>query len=122
MRKVVKDMNSNDLNNQTINTNMSENSTIQTNNVTSSEPTTIKSIKKKKYWLIPLIVFAAMIISTIIVMLPIILRFIFNIDVSNNVFLALIRLLMTFIMGLCALGFIPSIIVAIVLSLQNKQK
>lgn len=118
-------MNSNDLNNQTINTNMGENSTIQTNNVTSNEPATnqeVKIVKKKKYWLIPLIVFAAMIISIFIFIIPIILKLAFNVDISNNVFFMLIRLLVMFILGLCGVGFIPSIIIAIILSTQNKQK
>lgn len=118
-------MNPNDLNNQTINTNMSESSVTQTNNFVSNEQIAsqeIKHIKKKKYWLIPIIVLAVMILSMLIVMIPLILKFAFDVDIANNGFFALIRLLMIYITGLCAMGFIPSIIVAIVLSMQNKQK
>lgn len=121
----MKNLNSNDLNNQSINTNISENPAIQSNNVVSSEPVTnqeVKPVKKKKYWLIPVIVFAIMIILMIIVMIPPILKLAFDVDIANNGLFTLIRLLMTFILGLCGIGFIPSIIVAIVLSTQNKQK
>ena len=43
IRKVVKNMNQNDLNNQSINTNISENPTMQTNNVVSNEQITNKA-------------------------------------------------------------------------------
>ncbi len=118
-------MNQNDLNNQSINTNISENPTMQTNNVVSNEQITnqeIKPVKKKKYWLIPIIVFAVMVLSIIIAIIPVILKLAFNVDIANNGFFTLIRMLMIFIAGLCGIGFLPSIIVAIVLSSQNKQK
>lgn len=125
IRKVVKNMNQNDLNNQSINTNISENPTMKTNNVVSNEQITnqeIKPVKKKKYWLIPIIVFAVMVLSIIIAIIPVILKLAFDVDIANNGFFTLIRMLMIFISGLCGIGFLPSIIVAIVLSSQNKQK
>ena len=108
-------MNSNELNNQ-------QNNSIQTNSVVSNKAITqeVKTDKNKKYWLIPIIVFLIMILSLGIAMLPSILEIIFNIDSLNNGFLTIIRMLMIFITGLCGLGFIPSIIVAIVLTKQNK--
>lgn len=121
----MKNMNQNDLNNQSINTNISVNPATQTNNVVNNGQITNqekKPVKKKKYWLIPIIVFAVMVLSIVIAIIPLILNLAFNIDIANNGFFTLIKILMIFIAGLCGIGFLPSIIVAIVLSSQNKQK
>ena len=74
------------------------------------QPVVNKPIKKKKYWLIPLYVFLAMILAPII---NITLRLV---GVSSSI----IGSISTIIYVLCGLAFIPSIIVAIVLSCKNK--
>ena len=69
-----------------------------------------KKVRKKKYWLIPILVFVLMILAPII---NITLRLV-GVDSS------IIGSISTIIYVLCGLAFIPSIIVAIVLSSKNK--
>jgi K+-sensing histidine kinase KdpD len=112
-------MNENDLNNNI------ENNTVQANNPVINEPTQVQStqsVKKKKYWLIPVIDVIVLIVSLIFIFLPIILAVAFDIN-TNNIFMSIIRIIMMFLLGVSAMGLIPSIIVAVVLSSQqNKQK
>ena len=117
-------MNEKGLNNQTVDTNAGEAHTIQTNNTISSEPLTnqeVKPVKKKKYWLIPVIVSALLVISSIISTLSLTLKLAFDTDVATNGLFGVVRLLSLTVMGICALGLIPSVIVAVVLSNKNKQ-
>lgn len=69
-----------------------------------------KPIKKKKYWLIPVFIFIAMILAPTI---NITLRLV---GVGSSI----IGSISTIIYVLCGLAFIPSIIFAIVLSCKNK--
>lgn len=86
------------------------NQSIQQINQNIQQPAVNKPTKKKKYWLIPIYVFLAMILAPII---NITLRLL---GVSSSI----IGSISTIIYVVCGLAFIPSIIVAIVLSNKNK--
>ena len=66
--------------------------------------------KKKKYWLIPVLVFVAMIVF------PVISNTLRIVGIN----ISIISTISTLIYVICGLAFIPSIIVAIVLSSKNK--
>jgi len=66
--------------------------------------------KKKKYWLIPVLVFVAMIVF------PVISNTLRIVGIN----ISIISTISTLIYVICGLAFIPSIIVAIVLSNKNK--
>jgi lipopolysaccharide/colanic/teichoic acid biosynthesis glycosyltransferase len=89
-------MNENDLNNNI------ENNTVQANNPVINEPTqvqNVQSVKKKKYWLIPVIDVIVLIVSLIFIFLPIILAIAFDIN-TNNIFMSIIRIIMMFLLPL----------------------
>ena len=69
-----------------------------------------KNTKKKKYWLIPVLVFVAMIVF------PVISNTLRIVGIN----ISIISTISTLIYVICGLAFIPSIIVAIVLSNKNK--
>lgn len=85
--------------------------TPSTNEVPEQQPTESKPIKKKKYWLIPIYVFLIMFFSMLI---PAILSlFEIKIPFISNV--------LNVVGILCGIGFFPSIIIAIALSVKNKK-
>lgn len=69
-----------------------------------------KNKKKKKYWLIPVLVFIAMVVF------PVISNTLRIVGIN----ISIISTISTLIYVICGLAFIPSIIVAIVLSNKNK--
>lgn len=82
------------------------------NNINTKDSVVNKSIKNKKYWLIPLYVFLAMFLTPII-------------DLTLRLFglkSVVINSISAIIIVLCGFAFIPSIIVAIILSCKNTNK
>ena len=79
-----------------------------------------ENVKKKKYWLLPIIFFVAGIISFILVMIPTIMAVKEGTNAEIPQYLTILKVIMMPIMVISIFGFIPSIVVAIIQSNKNK--
>ncbi len=92
--------------------NQENNNFNQINNENSNNQPLNPKPKKKKYWLIPVIILIIMIMSLLISFVPATLGYKFNI----------IMVLFLRIGTICGALLFPSIIIAIILSVSNKNK
>lgn len=108
-------MNSNEIKNDTI-------INIQEDNINNVEQNkSLATIKRKKYWLIPLSIFAFMVFSILFVLFPVFLKIWFNIDFNQqNIIYITLKFLVMFGLGICGIAFVPSIIISIILTIKNK--